>query len=106
MTNASIFAYSISRIQIQHLLKLNLIVLFMLVVNLHSNTTLVKVKSLADAPTTATLLYSNTTLVKVKFRFLSVAPTTNCDSNTTLVKVKLDNCVEPDFRDAFKYNTC
>ena len=78
----------------------------MLVVNLHSNTTLVKVKSLADAPTTATLLYSNTTLVKVKFRFLSVAPTTNCDSNTTLVKVKLDNCVEPDFRDAFKYNTC
>ena len=73
---------------------------------LHSNTTLVKVKSNIIFYIVCFLDYSNTTLVKVKL--IGIFPTYGdiFNSNTTLVKVKLGGVfLEKELR-GFKYNTC
>ena len=53
-------------IQIQHLLKLNILCQLKRAHFLHSNTTLVKVKSVNVKPEAVAEINSNTTLVKVK----------------------------------------
>ena len=74
------------KIQIQHLLKLNV-------------NSVQKIKLLKN--------YSNTTLVKVKsvFKFPSIQ-TASSNSNTTLVKVKLNKEIYAQGTEIFKYNTC
>ena len=54
-------------IQIQHLLKLNMNLLYIYYLTHHSNTTLVKVKSVDVLSINNDVYDSNTTLVKVKF---------------------------------------
>ena len=55
-------------IQIQHLLKLNMVFLHhMELLDQNSNTTFVKVKSVIKQPRYKISSYSNTTFVKVKF---------------------------------------
>ena len=75
-------------VQIQHLLKLNEIILAMQLRNAGSNTTLVKVKLYLKNTILQVLFRSNTTLVKVKFIIKFVASAIVASSNTTLVKVK------------------
>ena len=74
-----------TRIQIQHLLKLNLKVLKHVL------------KLLSD---------SNTTLVKVKLSLSQLYPSISLNSNTTLVKVKYSWNSNLKRRTTFKYNTC
>ena len=97
-------------IQIQHLLKLNLVITTQLFLTEYSNTTLVKVKCKTIPSLPCNKLNSNTTLVKVKLvTLIATAGKNNIQiqhllklngvnfsfcfileySNTTLVKVKL-----------------
>ena len=76
-------------IQIQLLLKLNLPVHLYFLDMVHSNTTLVKVKSNSVRFNSSRCKHSNTTLVKVKSILQWALGYWVYDSNTTLVKVKL-----------------
>ena len=73
------------KIQIQHLLKLNLTNPH----KMHNNQQ-----------------NSNTTLVKVKYKGEILLESKESNSNTTLVKVKLGSTYKKDLDIKFKYNTC
>ena len=75
-------------IQIQHLLKLNVLSIGSNFIKPNSNTTLVKVKSIPCLSFAIIMQNSNTTLVKVKFLQSLMIYLRKYNSNTTLVKVK------------------
>ena len=78
-----------------------------IVFQVYSNTTLVKVKSKTLTINQLNMFYSNTTLVKVKLQIIALSQILGTHSNTTLVKVKLKNTwTEKEYVTEFKYNSC